>query len=121
MGVCVCVCLFAYAVWVVWAFLASADTALVHSGWHLPWLPSPEGHDYHHSSGFIDNLGVIGTLDALFHTNTHYLASWQVQVDKTYSATADYPVDKVLCSGGKEEDPQMSHGGKRQSPGLELG
>eukprot|EP00966_Prymnesium_polylepis_P148101 3421353-Prymnesium_polylepis.1 len=49
------------SVWTLWAVLGVADTCIVHSGgWHFPLLSSPEGHDYHHSSGFIDNLGVMG-------------------------------------------------------------
>ena len=86
------------AVWGVWAILGTADTCIAHSGWHLPFLPSPESHDYHHSSGFLDNLGVIGVLDAYFHTDTHFRASAEAKRDKLYT-NGDYAVDKLLDSG----------------------
>eukprot|EP00939_MAST-03C_sp_MAST-3C-sp1_P005368 g5368.t1 len=88
-------------IWFLWAFLATFSTAVSHSGWHLPFLlGESEGHDYHHSSGYMDNLGVIGTLDIIFKTNEHYNKSWQRRVDKTYGATAEYPVDKILFRNG---------------------
>lgn len=88
------------SVWVVWVFMATADTAAAHSGWHLPLLGNHEGHDYHHSSGHIDNLGVIGTLDNLFKTNLNYLNSWYMGVNQNYGLNADYPVDKIIYSSG---------------------
>ena len=93
-------------VWYAWAFLATVDTAIAHSGWHLPYFPSPEAHDYHHSSGTIDNLGVIGALDCFFETNKQFLASWYAHVDKTYPGTGDYAVDKILytTNGSSDED-----------------
>ena len=90
------------AVWGVWAILATADTCIAHSGWHLPFLPSPESHDYHHSSGFLDNLGVIGVLDAYFNTDTHFRASAEAKHDKLYT-NGDYAVDKLLDSGAPLE------------------
>ena len=89
-------------VWYVWAFLATMDTAVAHSGWHLPYCSSPEAHDYHHSSGTVDNLGVIGTLDCFFGTNKGYLSSWFVNVVKPYRGCGDYAVDKIIYS--KKED-----------------
>jgi len=86
------------SVWALWVVLSVADTCIVHSGWHIPLLPSPEGHDYHHSSGFIDNLGVTGLLDACFGTDLHWDKSWQRGVDKTYGTHADYPVDRILAT-----------------------
>lgn len=32
----------------VWYALATAVTIIHHSGYHLPYLPSPEFHDFHH-------------------------------------------------------------------------
>lgn len=36
------------SVW-LWVFLATFSTTVAHSGYHLPFLPSPEAHDFHHS------------------------------------------------------------------------
>ena len=33
----------------LWHFLANLYTINSHSGYHLPFLPSNENHDYHHS------------------------------------------------------------------------
>ncbi len=33
--------------WVYWA-MGNASTMLAHSGYHLPLLPSPQSHDFHH-------------------------------------------------------------------------
>ena len=33
---------------IIWSVLAMAITTIHHSGYHLPLLPSPEFHDYHH-------------------------------------------------------------------------
>ena len=66
-------------------------------------------HTYTHKhSGYIDNLGVIGTLDIVFQTNKHYNKSWQHRVDKTYGANADYPVDKILSRNrGNDDDLKL--------------
>ncbi len=34
-------------VW-VWIWLAQVNTSVHHSGFHLPLLPSPQHHDFHH-------------------------------------------------------------------------
>ena len=69
------------SVWIIWILASIVDTMFAHSGWHLPFTLGSEGHDYHHSSGTGDNLGVIGTLDQFFHTNLHWHASWQRVID----------------------------------------
>ncbi len=33
----------------VWLTAAIISTTISHSGYHLPFLPSPEHHDFHHS------------------------------------------------------------------------
>ena len=38
-------------VWWLWSFLAILETLHGHSGWHLPYLGTMEGHDYHHKQG----------------------------------------------------------------------
>lgn len=32
----------------LWYVVAILSTTVSHSGYHLPFLPSPEAHDYHH-------------------------------------------------------------------------
>ena len=68
-------------------------------GWHVPFVSSPEPHDFHHSLNGgrnLDNLGQLGVLDTVFGTDQEWLRSWQVLVDKKY-VTPDYPVDKALA------------------------
>jgi len=100
------------SVWMVWTALATANTIHGHSGWHLPWLGSPEGHDYHHSSGFIDNLGVVGVLDAFFHTDSHWIKSWYMGVDGNYGTNAGaYAVDKIICKNSAPPPQDDEDGG----------
>lgn len=33
----------------VWLIIMKGSSAIVHSGYHLPFLPSSQEHDYHHS------------------------------------------------------------------------
>ena len=32
----------------LWSVIAIGQTQLAHGGYHLPFLPSPEAHDFHH-------------------------------------------------------------------------
>ena len=32
----------------VWSCMAITSTQISHGGYHLPFLPSPEAHDFHH-------------------------------------------------------------------------
>lgn len=91
------------SVWMIWTLASIIDTMFAHSGWHLPFTLGSEGHDYHHSSGTGDNLGVIGTLDQYFGTNKHWHASWQRVIDNRYGGTGNYIVDKILVQATAEE------------------
>lgn len=54
-----------------WYAVATVVTILQHSGYHLPFLPSPEFHDYHHARPAAGNYGAIGLCDrtcTLSHT-----------------------------------------------------
>ncbi|XP_005672659.1 fatty acid hydroxylase domain-containing protein 2 isoform X2 [Sus scrofa] len=53
----------------VWFSLAFIITIISHCGYHLPFLPSPEFHDYHHLK-FNQCYGVLGVLDHLHGTDT---------------------------------------------------
>lgn len=52
----------------VWFSLALIVTTISHCGYHLPFLPSPEFHDYHHFK-FNQCFGVLGVLDHLHGTD----------------------------------------------------
>lgn len=56
-----------------WMFFALAilSTTVAHSGYHFPFLPSPEAHDFHHLK-FNQNYGVLGVLDRLHGTDTQF-------------------------------------------------
>lgn len=55
----------------VWFSLALIITTISHCGYHLPLLPSPEFHDYHHLK-FNQCYGVLGVLDHLHGTDTMF-------------------------------------------------
>ena len=85
------------------ASFSSSDVWTGHIGWHLPFLGSPEAHDFHHSLNGgrnLDNLGQVDVLDRVLHTNKEFLKSWQYTVHKGYT-TPDYPVDKALATTEK--------------------
>ncbi|XP_009902895.2 fatty acid hydroxylase domain-containing protein 2 [Dryobates pubescens] len=52
-----------------WFSLALITTSISHCGYHLPFLPSPEFHDFHHLK-FNQCYGVLGVLDYLHGTDT---------------------------------------------------
>ncbi|XP_013413815.1 fatty acid hydroxylase domain-containing protein 2-like [Lingula anatina] len=58
----------------LWLVLALLSTTVSHCGYHLPFLPSPEAHDFHHFK-FTNNFGVLGVLDRLHGTDNHFRAS----------------------------------------------
>ncbi|NWY12354.1 FXDC2 protein, partial [Aphelocoma coerulescens] len=51
-----------------WFSLALVTTSISHCGYHLPFLPSPEFHDFHHLK-FNQCYGVLGVLDFLHGTD----------------------------------------------------
>ncbi|KAH7968500.1 hypothetical protein HPB52_009043 [Rhipicephalus sanguineus] len=52
----------------LWAVLTAPYGVIVHSGYHLPLLPSPQMHDFHHLM-FRGNYGILGILDWLHGTD----------------------------------------------------
>ncbi|XP_054754001.2 fatty acid hydroxylase domain-containing protein 2-like isoform X2 [Lytechinus pictus] len=69
----------------VWFNVALFVSILTHSGYHLPFLPSPEFHDYHHFK-FNNNYGVLGILDRLHGTDTNFRKSKQFMRHKALLA-----------------------------------
>ncbi|GAB0100901.1 Fatty acid hydroxylase domain-containing protein [Sergentomyia squamirostris] len=55
----------------LWFSLAILSTLNAHSGYHLPFFPSPEAHDFHHLK-FNNCFGVLGVLDRLHGTDTMF-------------------------------------------------
>ncbi|ROT78406.1 fatty acid hydroxylase domain-containing protein 2 isoform X3 [Penaeus vannamei] len=60
-------------VW-LWVSLTILSTLNAHSGYHLPFFPSPEAHDFHHLK-FNQCYGVLGVLDLLHGTDDKFRAS----------------------------------------------
>lgn len=57
--------------WFTWVIFSTLNA---HSGFHMPFFPSPEAHDYHHLK-FNQNFGVLGVLDRLHGTDSGFRAS----------------------------------------------
>ncbi|XP_028839182.1 fatty acid hydroxylase domain-containing protein 2 [Denticeps clupeoides] len=55
----------------LWFTLALLVTTISHCGYHLPFLPSPEFHDFHHLK-FNQCYGVLGVLDRLHGTDEKF-------------------------------------------------
>jgi len=55
----------------IWYVLATSVTIIHHSGYHLPFLPSPQFHDYHHLT-FNWNYGTLGLLDWIHGTDMKF-------------------------------------------------
>ncbi|XP_050396968.1 fatty acid hydroxylase domain-containing protein 2-like [Patella vulgata] len=65
----------------IWYTLALVFTIIHHSGYHLPYYPSNEFHDYHHLK-FTENFGVLSLMDWIHGTDTNYRRSKQYKRDK---------------------------------------
>ncbi|XP_051955324.1 fatty acid hydroxylase domain-containing protein 2 [Xyrauchen texanus] len=55
----------------LWFTIALLVTTISHCGYHLPLLPSPEFHDFHHLK-FNQCYGVLGVLDRLHGTDNKF-------------------------------------------------
>ncbi|XP_034033833.1 fatty acid hydroxylase domain-containing protein 2 isoform X2 [Thalassophryne amazonica] len=62
----------------LWYCLALVSTTISHCGYHLPFLPSPEFHDFHHLR-FNQCFGVLGVLDRLHGTDTKFRQTKQYE------------------------------------------
>lgn len=59
---------------IMWYTLAIVSTTISHCGYHFPFLPSPEAHDFHHLT-FVNNYGMLGVLDRLHGTDELFRAA----------------------------------------------
>lgn len=77
-----------------WYCVALVSTTISHSGYHLPLLPSPEFHDFHHLK-FSSCYGVCGLLDYLHGTDAVFRSSKQyhrnIVLVGTEPLTATFP------------------------------
>jgi methylsterol monooxygenase len=100
------------AVMWVWFSMAVLNTLHVHSGYHLPFLPSPESHDFHHLR-FNENFGVLGLMDYLHGTDIEFRASTQYLEHRTYFSFDEYPDKhqngeiKMVIKEKKKPSPQL--------------
>ncbi|KAF7670372.1 hypothetical protein LDENG_00228400 [Lucifuga dentata] len=62
----------------LWYCLALISTTISHCGYHLPFLPSPEFHDFHHLR-FNQCYGVLGVLDRLHGTDSKFRQTKQYE------------------------------------------
>ncbi|XP_031550953.1 fatty acid hydroxylase domain-containing protein 2-like [Actinia tenebrosa] len=83
----------------MWFCLAITSTNISHSGYHFPFLPSPEAHDFHHLK-FNQNYGVLGVLDRLHGTDILFRNS--VCYDRHILMIGIQPVKDVFPSCPKE-------------------
>ncbi|KAK5619058.1 Fatty acid hydroxylase domain-containing protein 2 [Crenichthys baileyi] len=62
----------------MWYCVALVSTTISHCGYHLPFLPSPEFHDFHHLR-FNQCYGVFGILDRLHSTDSKFRQTKQYE------------------------------------------
>jgi sterol desaturase/sphingolipid hydroxylase (fatty acid hydroxylase superfamily) len=58
----------------LWLSMAIANSVNAHTGYHLPFFPSCEAHDFHHLK-FNQCFGVLGLLDYLHGTDSLFRSS----------------------------------------------
>lgn len=89
----------------VWLLVAIASTGTIinHCGYHLPFFPSPEFHDYHHLK-FTECYGNLGLLDYLHGTDRKFRqSSYYLRHRTLYGLkplTQTFPVDKSTTPSG---------------------
>lgn len=86
-----------------WLWLAVFVTIQVHSGYHFPFLPSPEFHDFHHLK-FNVNYGVLGFLDWFHCTDGMFY------MEEKWSFLSDR--DRVFFGLGAKKEMTKAMGNK---------
>lgn len=86
----------------MWFFVALVSTTIAHCGYHFPFLPSPEAHDFHHQK-FTNCFGVLGVLDRLHGTDNNFRASKayerHIMLLSLTPLSQQYPDKKVVAKG----------------------
>jgi len=101
------------AVMVVWFSLAVLNTTVTHSDYHLPFLPSPEAHDFHHLR-FNENFGVLGVLDFFHGTDKTFRQSRQFKTHRTYFSLDEYPDNHLLDTSASSLSSKRPRAAKLQ-------
>ncbi|XP_063673827.1 fatty acid hydroxylase domain-containing protein 2-like [Bolinopsis microptera] len=86
----------------IWFGLVLFSTTLAHGGYHVPFLFSPEAHDYHHKV-FNCLYGTLGILDKLHKTDKPFAGS--VHEKRHYISYSLTPIKQIhpepVRGGGK--------------------
>ncbi|XP_055371000.1 fatty acid hydroxylase domain-containing protein 2-like [Condylostylus longicornis] len=88
----------------IWFCMAYMNTLNSHSGYHLPFLPSPEAHDFHHLK-FTNCFGVLGILDHLHGTNDMFKKTSAYKRNITYFGLTP---PRSWCPDNNEETKEKS-------------
>lgn len=88
----------------LWMCIAISSTQVSHGGYHLPFFPSPEAHDFHHLK-FTNNFGMMGILDRLHGTDNMFVKT------KAY----DRHIMLIGLQSAKERFPDEEEKGKMKS------
>jgi len=84
----------------MWYALALASTTISHCGYHFPFFPSPEAHDFHHLK-FNQNYGVLGVLDRLHGTDSIFRQS--KAYERHFMSLSLVPVKQLIPDDPKRE------------------
>nr|GBN77912.1 Fatty acid hydroxylase domain-containing protein 2 [Araneus ventricosus] len=76
----------------LWFSLIVFNTLNSHCGFHFPFLPSPENHDFHHLN-LNENYGGLGILDKFHGTDSEFLKSKASQ--RHFLSTSFVPVKQL--------------------------
>jgi methylsterol monooxygenase len=58
----------------LWIIFTLTSTTVMHSGYHFPFMLSPQAHDFHHRR-FNENYGSLGILDYIHGTSVEFRKS----------------------------------------------
>lgn len=96
----------------VWLTLAVFTTITHHSGYHFPFLSSPEFHDYHHLK-FNYNFGVLEILDLFHETDSMFVGT--VQEQRNYVFTSFSAADSDMAPVRTSPSPSSSSSSSQTS------
>ncbi|CAJ0602675.1 unnamed protein product [Cylicocyclus nassatus] len=83
----------------LWSCIAIMSTTFSHSGYHFPFQPSPESHDYHHKV-FNECYGVLGILDHIHGTASTFERSVHYKRHGTYFSLK--PIKEIYPDEGRK-------------------
>jgi methylsterol monooxygenase len=97
----------------IWQVIATLSAVNTHCGYHLPFFPSPQAHDYHHKV-FTANYGVMGLCDYLFGTDALFRKSQFYPYHRTYFSLDAYTpgIDHRQRMQSKHMDEKENDTGK---------